>query len=86
MAVIACTDISTRGPASPSLPDNAITVTPSNDTYACPVTIFVGTAGSVVCTPASGGPDVTVAATAGMVIPFRVTCVKSGPAGLLAIY
>lgn len=78
MAKINCPNLTTTGPAMPHLPDGALAVTPSDaDTFAAPVTIYVGGAGSVVASPANGNADVTVVATAGSTLPFRVLAVKA---------
>lgn len=66
MAVIACANPTTVSPQSPCLPNAALAVTPSDtDTFAQPVTIVVGVAGNVTCTPSNGNADVVVAAQAG---------------------
>lgn len=92
MAVIATPNASASpgSAGSPRFPRNAIAVTPSNtDTFARPVTIYVGGAGDVTCTPAGGGTDVVVAAPGGGCVPFEVTAVKSTgttATKLLALY
>lgn len=66
MATIACPNITTTGPAMPHVPDGALAVTPSDtNTFACPVTILVGVAGNITCTPANQNADVLVAVVAG---------------------
>ncbi len=43
------------------------------------VSVLVSVAGDVVCTPLSGGPDITLLSVpAYTVIPFRVRAVKAG--------
>lgn len=73
----------------PILPSAALTVTPHDtNTFACPVSIFVGVAGTVVCTPSAGGADVTFTMPAGSVVPVRVSAVKttSTATGMVALY
>ena len=62
----------------PVLPSAALAVTPHDtNTFQCPVSIFVGGAGVVTCTPSSGGADVAITMPAGSVVPFRVSAVKA---------
>lgn len=62
----------------PYLPDGCVLVTPSDDTFSVPVSIYVGgTAGNLVVTPANGTTDVTVAVAANSILPFRVIAVKA---------
>ncbi len=74
----------------PCLPNGCLTVTPSDtNTYAAPVTIFVGVGGNVTCSPASGDADVVAIMPTGGTIPFRVMAVKATgttATNLLAIY
>jgi hypothetical protein len=58
----------------PILPSAALAVTPSDaDTFAAPVSIYVGGAGVVTCTPSAGGANVAITMPAGSVVPFRVS-------------
>jgi len=41
------------------------------------VSVYVGGAGVVTCTPANGNADVAVTMPAGSVVPFRVAAVKA---------
>jgi hypothetical protein len=53
------------------------------------VSIFVGGAGTIVCTPANGNADVTLTMPAGSIVPFRVVAVKATgttATGLVAVY
>lgn len=55
-----------------------MSVTPSDaNTFASPVSIYVGGAGIVTCTPSAGGSDVAITMPAGAVVPFRVSAVKA---------
>lgn len=47
------------------------------DTFASPVSVYAGTAGTIVCTPANQNADVKVPVLAGGYVPFRVLAVKS---------
>jgi hypothetical protein len=89
MAIIATSNATTPSSSFPNLPDNGLAVTPSaTDTFASPVTIFVGVGGTVVCTPAGKQADVTVTVPSGGFVPFRVGAVKTGgtATGLVAVY
>lgn len=78
MAVITMPISASPCPTMPVLPNAALAVTPSDsNTFAAPVSIYVGGAGIVTCTPANGNTDVAITCVAGMVIPFRVVAVKS---------
>lgn len=78
MATTALPNMTSVTPSVPSLPLGALAVTPSDtNTFAGPVTIYVGGAGVVTCTPANGNADVAVTVAAGGVVPFRVLAVKS---------
>lgn len=58
----------------PILPSAALAVTPSDaDTFAAPVSIYVGGAGIVTCTPSAGGGNIAITMPAGSVVPFRVS-------------
>jgi hypothetical protein len=78
-AAIISTPNVTPFPARPGIYDAALTVTPSDaNTFAQPVTIYVGGAGNITCTPASGGADVVFTAPpVGSVLPLRVVAVKA---------
>jgi hypothetical protein len=78
VAVISMSNSATPSPTAPTLPNAALAVTPSDsNTFAAPVSIYVGGAGVVTCSPANGNTDVAITCVAGMVIPFRVIAVKS---------
>lgn len=78
MAVIAFPAPTTVSPQSPCLPDGAKAITPSDvDTFQQPVSVYVGGAGTVTCTPANLQADVVITMAAGSVIPFRVVAVKA---------
>ena len=78
MAKIALGVITTASPQCPVLPDGAQAITPSDaDTFAGAVSVFVGGAGVVTCTPANGAADVAITMPAGSVVPFRVVAVKA---------
>ena len=54
MAVIAFPAPTTVSPQSPCLPDGAKAITPNDaDTFQQPVSVYVGGAGTVTCTPAN---------------------------------
>lgn len=59
--------------------DSALTVTPSDaNVYSVPVMLYIGGAGNVTVTPASGGADVVFTAPpVGSVLPLRVQAVKA---------
>lgn len=62
----------------PILPSAALAVTPHDtNTFAAPVSIYVGGAGIVTCTPHAGGSDIAITMPAGSVVPFRVSAVKA---------
>lgn len=71
-------------------PFNAKAVTPSNtDTFSQPVSIFVGTGGTVTVTPAGGQSDVQFTIPTGGFVPVLVTAVKATGTGallLVAVY
>ncbi len=78
MATIATPNITAVSPSCPALPNGALAVTPSDtDTFAVPVSIYVGGAGIVTCTPVNGNAAVAITMAAGSVIPFRVSAVKA---------
>jgi hypothetical protein len=78
MAVIATPNNTQATSACPQLPDGAFAITPSDaNTFAQPVSVYVGGAGAVVVTPANGNADVTITMPAGSMIPFRVVAVKA---------
>lgn len=78
MATIATPNSTTVSGACPALPSGALAITPSDtNTFACPVSVYVGGAGVVTCTPANGNADVAVTMPAGVVVPFRVSAVKA---------
>lgn len=77
MATIACPNQGSVGEC-PILPSAALAVTPSDaNTFAAPVSIYVGGAGIVTCTPSAGGSDIAITMPAGSVVPFRVSAVKA---------
>lgn len=90
MAKIILDNPTTVSPQCPTLPDNAIAVTPSDaDTFSQAAAIYCGVAGNVSVVPAGSGPAVTVAVLAGTMIPFRVAQVRATgttATGLIAIY
>lgn len=90
MAVIACPNPTTISPQCPTVLDNALVITPNDaDTFAQPVAVYVGTAGTVNCVPAGGTAAITVTAVAGAVLPFRVIEVNATgttATNLLAVY
>lgn len=47
------------------------------DTFAVPVTVYVGGAGVVSCVPANGNAAVSVTVPAGQLVPFRVAKVNA---------
>lgn len=78
MATIATPNITSATSACPVLPLGGQAITPSDaDTFASPVTVYVGGAGVVTCTPANGNADVAVTVPAGQMVPFRVLAVKA---------
>lgn len=78
-AALISTPSLTPFPARPGIYDMALTVTPSDaNQFSQPVAIYIGGAGNVTCTPASGGADVVFTAPpVGSVLPLRVTAVKA---------
>lgn len=67
-------------PGVPSVPDNAVAVTPNDsNVFSVPVTLYVGVTGNVVVTPAApGAADVTFTGVpAGTILPVRVVAVKA---------
>ncbi|WP_423176229.1 MULTISPECIES: spike base protein, RCAP_Rcc01079 family [unclassified Stenotrophomonas maltophilia group] len=90
MAVIATPNPTTISPQCPTVPDNALAITPSDtDTFAKGVAVYVGVAGTVSCVPWGGNAAVTVTAVAGALLPFRVIKVNATnttATGLLAVY
>lgn len=89
MAIIATPNATSPTDRHPGLPDNALAVTPSNtDTFENPVTIFVGTGGTVTVTPAGKQADVTFTVASGGFVPCRVGAVKTGgtASGMVAVY
>lgn len=66
-----------EGLTSPA--DNAAAVTPSDSTDLAFTSraIYVGGAGNIVCTMAGGGDVTFTGVPAGMILPIRVTRVKS---------
>ena len=90
MAVVTMPSPSVFGAKCPQLPDSGKAITPADaDTFERPVHVFCGVAGNVVCTPANGQADVTIAVQAGTLIPFRVLAVKATgttATGLVAVY
>ncbi|MFD0738237.1 hypothetical protein ACFQZQ_02895 [Lysobacter koreensis] len=77
MATVATPNMSSVGEC-PILPSAAIAITPADgNTFACPISVYVGGAGIVTCSPASGGADVAITMPAGSVVPFRVLAVKA---------
>lgn len=90
-------DTSNAGPsravtahAITSFPWNAKAVTKSDtDTFSQPVSIFVGTAGTVTVTPAGGQANVAFEVPAGSFVPVLVTAVLStgtDASDLVAVY
>lgn len=79
MAVVSQPNPSNPSAAFPSYPSAAIAVTKSDsDTYAFPITVYVGGAGDVAIVPANGGSAVTfVGLPAGSVVPCLATKVMS---------
>lgn len=78
MAVVTTPNPTTASPQCPVLPDAAKAITPSDvDTFAQGVTVFVGGAGIVTCTPSNGNADVAITMPAGSIVPFRVSAVKA---------
>lgn len=78
MATIATPNISPATAACPVLPQGALAITPNDaNTFAAPVSVYVGGAGVVTCTPANGNADVAITMPAGSMVPFRVTAVKA---------
>jgi len=90
MAVIATPNATTCSPQCPTLPDNALAVTPSDtDTFGQGVAIYCGAAGNVSCIPWASDTAVTVAVLAGTMLPFRVKQVRATSTtatGLVAVY
>lgn len=78
--------IDTSGRRGP-VPQSALAVTKSDtDTFSHPVEIFVGGAGTVTVTPASGQTAVSFTVPAGGKVPVLVTAVKStGTAATLLV-
>lgn len=87
MAVIALPGPTTASSQCPVLQDNAQAITPSDvDTFSVGVAVFVGTGGTVTCTPWARDTDVTVTVPDGGFVPFRVKAVKAtGTAALLLV-
>lgn len=90
MAVIAFPAPTVASPQCPVLPDGGKAITPSDaDTFAQPVAVYVGGAGTITVTPANLQADVTLTMPAGSIVPFRVVAVKAtGTAAtlLVAVY
>lgn len=90
MAVITLTRPSSASPKQPRFPQSAVAITPSDtDTFSVPVTVYVGSTGDVVVTPAGQQDDVTFTVVSGQVIPLEVWAVKATgttATGLVAIY
>lgn len=93
MAVIACPNPTTISPQCPTVPDNALAITPSDtDTFAQGVGVYVGAAGTVSVVPwgaGNSGTAVSFTAIAGAVLPIRVVKVNSTgttATGLVAVY
>lgn len=74
----------------PAFPGNAVAITKSDtDTFAQPVTVYVGGDGDVAITPANGGSTVTfVGMKAGSVVPCRAIAVLAATTAtnLVAVY
>ena len=79
MGVVATPNNSNMQPALPGFPGAAFAITKSDsDTFAQPVTVFVGGAGDVAILPANGGAAVTFKGLpAGSVVPCRAIAVMS---------
>lgn len=91
MATIATPNLTTISVACPVFPDGALAVTPNNtDTFASPVSVYVGGSGDVTVRPANGNAAVTFSGLlAGQVVPCRVTGVNSTgttATNLVAVY
>lgn len=90
MATIATPNQTTNSPTTPVGPAGALAVTPSDaNIFAVPVSIYVGTGGNVVVSPANGNADVTVVVPSGGMIPFTVLAVKATgttATGIIAVY
>ena len=78
MAVIAFPAPTVASPQCPVLPDGGKAITPNDaDTFAQPVSVYVGGAGTITVTPANLQADVILTMPAGSVVPFRVVAVKA---------
>lgn len=78
MAVIAFPAPTVASPQCPVLPDGGKAITPSDaNTFAQPVAVYVGGAGTITVTPANLQADVILAMPAGSIVPFRVVAVKA---------
>jgi len=91
MATVATPNPSNTIDAIPAFPGAAIAVTPANaDSFAQPVTIYVGVSGNVAVRPANGGGAVVFSnVSAGTVIPCRVIGVdatNTTATNLVAVY
>lgn len=77
--------------STPAFPSNAFAITPNDaDTFASPVSVFVGGAGAVRVIPAGGSTPVTFSGLgAGAMLPCRVKAVYSTSTtatSLVAVY
>lgn len=90
MAVISTPNASNISPIVPAFPGAAFAITKSDtDTFAQPVTVYVGGDGDVAITPANGGSTVTfVGMKAGQVVPCRAIAVLAATTAtnLVAVY
>lgn len=91
MAVIATPNPSNISQIVPAFPGAAFAITKSDtDTFAQPVTVYVGGAGAVAILPANGGAAVTFSGLiAGTVLPCRAIAVLStgtDATNLVAVY
>lgn len=78
MATVPFPNPTTASPQCPVLPDGAKGITPSDaDTFAQPVAVYVGGAGTVTITPANQGADQVFTMPAGSIVPARAVAVKS---------
>ena len=91
MAVIATPSKTQISSNCPVFPAAALAVTPSDaDTFANPVSLYIGGSGNVSVLPGSGTTTpVVVAVLAGTVLPFTVLGVRATgttATGLVAVY
>ncbi|WP_426355671.1 spike base protein, RCAP_Rcc01079 family [Stenotrophomonas maltophilia] len=90
MAKITLDNPTTVSPQCPTLPDNALAITPSDvDTFSQATAVYCGGAGNISVLPAGSGPVLTVAVLAGTMLPFRVLQVRATnttATGLVAVY